>query len=349
MMDQRSVYGFSRRSVFLVVFAVVTVVLVGASLGVVSWIAGQLLAGDAPPPSTSAAIYTNYDPGNTADYILADSLTKMTQYQQQFPEPQNVQVLTGLNTGQISQYMISQVAGGLKVDCTYCHILTDGNFADETNPNKAKARVMMQMAAALNQEYVSQLQVSVGTKQITCATCHNGRPVNVSYPEEINNTQPAGWQLPLQLEYPGGLQVTGDYSKGLESVALNQQTMYHMNVSLGVGCTFCHNARYFPSDEIAQKGHAVLMLQMVQSINSNEEWKTAMQGNVPSCWTCHQGNNLPPGSANRPEDVPAVLSTNPPAGTRQPDVPARSTCLLCHPERSATQGVSGAAAPTNDE
>jgi len=335
MLDQRSVYGFSRRSVFLVVFALVTVVLVGASLGVVSWIAGQLLAPDAVEPTPAAAIYTNYDPGNTADYLRPESLQAMTEYQQQFPEPQNVQILTGMNTGQISQYMISQVAGGLRVDCTYCHNLSEGNFADDTNPNKARSRVMMQMNAALNQEYISQLQASVGTKQITCATCHNGRPVNVQYPDEINNTQPAGWRLPLELQFPGGLQVTGDYSKGLEDVALNQQTMYHMNVSLGVGCTFCHNARYFPSDEVQQKSTAVLMLQMVQSINNNEEWKTAMQGNVPSCWTCHQGNNLPPGSANRPEDLPAVLSTNPPAGTRQTDAPARGTCLLCHPERSA--------------
>ena len=95
----------------------------------------------------------------------------------QQPQPQNVQVLTGMNTGQIAAYMVSHVAGGLKVDCTYCHNLANGNFADNSVPAKAKAREMMLMAADLNQNFISQLPQSVGGKQVTCATCHNGRPL----------------------------------------------------------------------------------------------------------------------------------------------------------------------------
>jgi photosynthetic reaction center cytochrome c subunit len=341
MVNRPSPFGFfSQRTAFLIVFVLVTLVLVGTSFGTVSWIASRLRAFATPP--TTSPIFTNYDPGGA--HIRPESLVAMQEYIAANPEPQNVQILTGMTTSEIAGYMVSHVSGGLKVDCTYCHILTDGNFANEDNPNKAQARVMMRMAAELNQEWVSQLQQSVGTKQITCATCHNGRPVFQTYPAEIQNTQPDDFRLPLDLQFPGGLTVTGREDKSLEDVALNQQTMYHMNVSLGVGCTFCHNARYFPSNEVAQKAHATLMIQMVQDLDRNPEYTEAMNGQVPSCYTCHQGANLPPGSANRPEDVPAVLSTNPPPEARLP-----ATCLLCNPEQADTSGAAGGQANKPDD
>jgi photosynthetic reaction center cytochrome c subunit len=337
----------SRRGAFLLIFGLVTIVLVGSSLGVVAWIFNQLNAlVDPPRRSPSAAVYTNYDPGDSSEYLRPESLQAMTAYQQQFPEPQNVQILTGWNTAQISNYMVQQVSGGLRVDCTYCHVLTNGNFAEEGNPNKDTARTMMRMVAELNQEWVSQLQVSVGTKQVTCATCHNGQPVFETYPAAVQNTQPRDFVLPLDLEYPGGLAVTGQTdTKSLEDVALNQYTMYHMNVSLGVGCTFCHNARYFPSNEIAQKGHATLMLQMVQDINANAEYKEAMNNKVPSCYTCHQGAQLPPGSANSPQDVPPMLSTDGQLANWHQEQVGATVCVGCHPDTAELPLPAGANAP----
>jgi photosynthetic reaction center cytochrome c subunit len=84
--------------------------------------------------------------------------------------------------------------------------------------------------------------------------------------------------------------------------------MNHFNQSLGVGCAFCHNAKYFPSDERAEKGYALTMLTMAQHINT--QYLSLMNNKAPSCWMCHRGAMLPPGSAN-PGQVPAVLSSTP--------------------------------------
>jgi hypothetical protein len=80
--------------------------------------------------------------------------------------------------------------------------------------------------------------------------------------------------------------------------------MTHMTQALGVGCAFCHNANYFPSNEREQKNHALIMLKMAQHLNAT--YKPIMNQKAPSCWMCHRGEQLPPGSAN-PGQVPEVL------------------------------------------
>jgi photosynthetic reaction center cytochrome c subunit len=204
--------------------------------------------------------------------------------------------------------MVAQVSGGLKVDCSYCHNIN--NFADESNPNKGKARAMMLMSGDLNRSFVSKLPVSVGEYNITCATCHNGKPKFETYPTEIQNTLPNDYRLPLEREYPGGLVITGVETKSLDEVELNQNTMYHMNLSLGQGCTFCHNARYFPATGVKeggrdQKQHATWMLQMSKHIK--DSYSPIMANQTPSCWMCHQGNTVPPGAAKAGQ-VPDMLS-----------------------------------------
>ncbi|NJO83853.1 MAG: photosynthetic reaction center cytochrome c subunit [Blastochloris sp.] len=312
MIKERQVsMPFGQRTAFLLVFGIVSAVFALGSLGTVAWINAQLRGFEPAPPAT-AADYVNYSilgsDGQTADYIRPESLAAMTAYTEANPEPQGVQILEGMTTAEISVYMVSQMSGGLKVDCTYCHILTNGNFAEEGNPQKDRARQMMLMSADLNQNFLTQLPASVGNQQITCATCHNGQPVFNPYPDEVQVTQPADFRLPLDLEYPGGLTVTGRSDRSLEDVALNQYTMYHMNRSLGQGCTFCHNARYFPSNEIEQKGHATIMLQMTKHLN--DQYLTIMNNRTPSCWQCHQGARIPPAAA-REGRVPTVLSSTP--------------------------------------
>jgi len=261
----------------------------------------------APKPIPESAVYNNYDPAG--NHLKPESLAAMQKYITENEQPKNVQILKGWNTKQISNYMVAQVAGGLKVDCSYCHNIN--NFADESNPNKGKARAMMLMSGDLNRSFVSKLPVSVGGYNITCATCHNGKPKFETYPTEIQNTLPNDYRLPLEREYPGGLVITGVESKSLDEVELNQNTMYHMNLSLGQGCTFCHNARYFPATGVKeggrdQKQHATWMLQMSKHINNS--YSPIMANQTPSCWMCHQGNSVPPGAAKAGQ-VPDVLST----------------------------------------
>ena len=84
--------------------------------------------------------------------------------------------------------------------------------------------------------------------------------------------------------------------------------MTHNTQALGVGCGFCHNANYFPSNEIPQKTYALTMYQM--AVHLNNTYKPIMAGKEPSCWMCHQGNYLPPGAAKAGQ-VPAVLGYTP--------------------------------------
>jgi photosynthetic reaction center cytochrome c subunit len=296
---------FSQRQAFWIVFALVTLVLVGSSLGVVGWIALRLPGlGPQPSPAAAAAIYTDYDPDNPN--LSPEAVQAMANYTAQFPQPQNVQILTGMDTAQISNYMVNQVSGGLKVNCNYCHNIND--FASDESPNKAKARQMMQMVADLNQNWLTQLPASAGGKQVTCATCHNGQPVFATYPTD-QSPLPDDFRLPLDdLDV---LQITGKDDPSLDAVQLNQYTMSHMNASLGVGCAYCHNANWFPSNEKEEKGYALTMLQMAQHID--QQYAAIINNQSPSCYMCHRGAALPPGSANGIADVPAPLSSNPSA------------------------------------
>jgi len=212
--------------------------------------------------------------------------------------------------------MVGQVAGGLKVDCTYCHNLANGDFSDDAIPAKLKARQMMLMAADLNQNFISQLPPTVGGKQVTCATCHNGRPLvlnGAASTSQMSNYPPDQSPLPDSYQLPLNdldvLLITGKIDPNLAAVQFNQYTMNHFNQSLGVGCAFCHNARYFASNERAEKGYALTMLKMAQHIN--QQYLSIMNNKGPSCWMCHHGAMLPPGSAN-PGQVPAMLSSTPP-------------------------------------
>jgi photosynthetic reaction center cytochrome c subunit len=322
MYNQRSTTPLlGERTTFLIVFGVIALVLAGGSIGVVSWIRSQLRT-FTPPPQTSP-IYTSYS-NLPSTYLKPESLAAMAKYIAEHPQPQNVQVLKGMDTAAIANYMVGQVAGGLKVDCTYCHNLANGNFAEEQNlpmvegqnvSRKQRAREMMLMAADLNQNWVKQLPAAVGGKQITCATCHNGLPVNLNgvastgthsnYPAD-QSPIPDSYTLPL--DNLDVLLITGKADPNLAAVQLNQYTMYHMASSLGVGCGFCHNANYFPSNERPEKGYALIMLKMAQHIN--QQYLTIMNNKGPACWMCHRGAMLPPASANSGQ-VPAVLSSTP--------------------------------------
>jgi len=316
----------SDKVAFWLIFLAVTTVLLGASLWVVSFVRGSTV--EANPPRVSTG-YVNYfaDGSVGGPYYTAEADAAVKAYIEEFPEPQNVQVLVGYNTSQIWGYMVSLVAGGLQVNCTYCHSLE--NFGWDEDPNnpdaewparKANARLHLQMTADLNQNWISALDDVEGKQrsgaQIICATCHNGQAQPVSWPDELH-ALPNDYRLPLRAEdgsvgtvadIDRQLNITGndeDYS--LDAAQYNQNTMYHMNESLGVGCTHCHNSRYFPSWEQPAKYYAYTMLQMNQHILS--EYSESMGGQEPSCWLCHRNQVRPPGSMTDEAFLPEPLRT----------------------------------------
>lgn len=308
MGQNSSISYFGRRFLYFVVFAIVTAVLLSGSWWILNFVYDQVAVVD--DTNAQAGIFINYSPPTT-DYIDPASLVAMATYMAANPEPQNVQVLVGLSTAEISAYMVGQVAAGLQVDCTHCHN-TENFSADEWDDpvameNRVKARAHLRMTADINQNWLSQLATLTDEKhpsgaQVSCATCHLGEAQPVAWAADQQGV-PDSFRLPL--DDLTILQVTAREDISLDTVQINQQTMYHMNDSLNVGCTHCHNSRYFPGFDQPAKYYAQHMLNMAQHIRDNysEYWGEQ----EPSCNLCHRNNTLPPGAVRSASLMPSPL------------------------------------------
>ncbi|NDJ63272.1 MAG: photosynthetic reaction center cytochrome c subunit [Chloroflexi bacterium] len=318
------------RVAFLLVFLGVTGVLVFVSWWVIAFVNDQVAENQ---PMTAAElelspIYVNFTTDIDA-YVDAESYLAMAAYQQEFQQPQNVQVLVGLTTQEINGYMLNHVVGGLRVNCTYCHSLA--NFAAEewVNPetgelatvemeNRANARRHLQLVQDLNRNWLANLDELTDAKhpsgvQMSCATCHYGQPNPQSWPDR-QPTLPNDFRLPLDqsltAENVDYLNVNARSDISLDRVQYQQNVMYHMNTALNVGCTHCHNSRYFPSREVPAIHYAQNMLQMTQYIW--QEYGESINGvelgdQSPSCTLCHAGNVIPPGAVRSADLLPAAL------------------------------------------
>lgn len=320
-----------KRNVFLLVVLVVTFAIVYSSYLVVVYVNQQTRSDDeiqasAQEVGQSSEIYVDFFV-DEARYISDEAYIAMGDYQRNFPEPQNVQVLTGMSTQAINGYMMNHVVTGMKVNCTYCHNLN--NFAadewgDTEEINAAEERKMLSrehliMTQDLNRNWLAELPQLTNQKQpsgaaITCATCHNGAAQPVTWPADLQSL-PDDFRLPLDAEYDltlenqGILNVNARDDISLDSVQYNQYVMYHMNRSLNVGCTHCHNSRYFPSQEVPAIHYAANHLQMAQHIL--QEYGDTLNNKEPSCLMCHQENVVPPGAARSMELIPDALAAPP--------------------------------------
>lgn len=134
----------------------------------------------------------------------------------------------------------------------------------------------------------------------------------------------------------GSLALTLDGGRTQDQVTINQNVMNYQGWSLGVGCTFCHNSRNFVAYELNAAGNLVnpvsgynkLKAQRMMQLTTYlaENWPTygalpkdaiptALDGgasrfsyqtlgdgqiyNVPGCYTCHQGANIPRAAINQ--------------------------------------------------
>jgi photosynthetic reaction center cytochrome c subunit len=139
----------------------------------------------------------------------------------------------------------------------------------------------------------------------------------------------------------GSLALTKDGGRTQDQVTINQNVMNYQSWSLGVGCTYCHNSRNFVDYELNAAGNlanpvygynklkAQRMMQLTTYLAEN--WPTygaiaktavptTLEGgasrfsyqtlgdgqiyNVPGCYTCHKGVNIPRASINQ-ADIPA--------------------------------------------
>jgi hypothetical protein len=91
--------------------------------------------------------------------------------------PQNLQVLPKEMTTQQVQQLMRTYTAALGVECSHCHVGTMADRAKDDKPEKLKARKMIQMVAAINNEHLKGMgdpAAAPGAPKVTCFTCHRG-------------------------------------------------------------------------------------------------------------------------------------------------------------------------------
>ena len=86
----------------------------------------------------------------------------------------SVQLLRDTPAKELLALMDTSYSKALGVDCTSCHIAD--KWADESRPNKAKARIMIEMVDAINSQHLVQMprKRDGGYPTVTCIKCHRG-------------------------------------------------------------------------------------------------------------------------------------------------------------------------------
>ena len=115
--------------------------------------------------------------------MLAPALAAPAAAQGIWPErAENLQVLPEDFSREGLRSMMQGFSRALGVRCSHCHVGEDGqplrtfDFASDDNPNKDRARAMLNMLGVINEE-LGEIEPS-GPERVNmwCHTCHNGKP-----------------------------------------------------------------------------------------------------------------------------------------------------------------------------
>lgn len=115
-----------------------------------------------------------------------------------WPEnPQNLQVLEGLGGDELGEVMrgFTQALG---VRCNHCHVGEDGqplstfDFVSDADPDKDRAREMLRMVASARAHLANITPSGPSAVELTCQTCHRGRPRPLTLSTELRETFDAG-------------------------------------------------------------------------------------------------------------------------------------------------------------
>jgi hypothetical protein len=108
------------------------------------------------------------------------------------PKPTNLKVLPKDIAPEELVKIMRGYAGALGVECNFCHVAVPGkrelDFASDAKPDKAIARIMIEMTHSINEQYMAQVKDPDATfedKHVTCGTCHRGH----SMPEHFTPPQ----------------------------------------------------------------------------------------------------------------------------------------------------------------
>ncbi len=159
-------------------------------------------------------LHRNFLRALTASLLLFPSTCLLAQNQPAAPpeggmhheitKPSNLQILPKDISTKDLMTVMHGFTGDLGVHCTFCHEVNAQthrpDFASDAKPEKAAARVMMQMTHEIDTKYLAELphhEHAEGEEhegKISCSTCHQGHaepPKFTPPPEEHHGPPPA--------------------------------------------------------------------------------------------------------------------------------------------------------------
>ena len=114
---------------------------------------------------------------------LTPGSTESAPPQHVYPAPTNLKVLPKSLTGAQVREIMHQWEDALGVECATCHARDPKSlgpngrpqfdYADDSKPEKATARLMYAMVDDINVNYIAKVDGS--GMPVTCGTCHRGR------------------------------------------------------------------------------------------------------------------------------------------------------------------------------
>lgn len=112
--------------------------------------------------------------GMFGGFFITPKVTTQTQVETAGQKFKNIKILNEMPAEQLGKVM-NQMSASLGVNCSFCHVEND--FAKEGNEHKDITREMLKMTFELNKRYFE------GKTEITCNTCHNGKPIPQAAPD----------------------------------------------------------------------------------------------------------------------------------------------------------------------
>lgn len=158
---------------------------------------------------------------------------------------------------------MEQWSSALGVACTHCHV--DGQWADESKPTFDFARRMMRMVDGLNGGPLK----GIGT--VTCRTCHRGQ------------------RIPARLSRDTWQRILSEHEAEFARQPERGLAMSVYSASLGVDCSYCHDA-----DRAAAGTPAKAMVaRMLPIFDEIPRYFSDARKPTTQCYMCHQGRTKP--------------------------------------------------------
>ena len=132
-------------------------------------------------PAAALAVLAAAFAANSVAQTPAPAQSAAPEHEHPMPAPTNLKVLPKNLTGEQVHQIMHGWEAALGTECSTCHAADPNNigpngkprlnFADDSKPDKTKARLMAKMVDDINKNYVSKLEDS---EPVTCGTCHRG-------------------------------------------------------------------------------------------------------------------------------------------------------------------------------